>query len=100
MAPRYGATFVFGYDAALESKAVLHFGLEDSQATIADESMGLSVQVLAVVHVKCFVQLLCSSALFKCFVQVVFPIVCTSATLSRSVLYDWSEWIGCGCDSG
>ena len=63
MAPRYGATFVFGYDAALESKAVLHFGLEDSQATIADESMGLSVQVLAVVHVKCFVQVLCSSGL-------------------------------------
>jgi len=72
MAPRYGATFVFGYDAALESKVVLHFGLEDSQATIADESMGLSVQVLAVmhvkwfaqvVHVKWFAQVVCSSGL-------------------------------------
>ena len=45
LAPRYGQTFIFGYDAALESKATVYFNLEDRGASIVDETMGQSCQI-------------------------------------------------------
>ena len=45
LAPRYGKTFVFGFDPSQQSKATLCVSLEDRHATILDETMGQSAQV-------------------------------------------------------
>jgi hypothetical protein len=45
LAPRYGDSFIFGFDAALEPKAVILVALEDRHASIIDETMGQSVRI-------------------------------------------------------
>ena len=45
LAPRYGKTFVFGFDPSQQSRATLWVSLEDRHATILDETMGQSAQV-------------------------------------------------------
>ena len=51
LAPRYGHSFMFGFDVALEPKAVILVALEDRHASIIDETIGQSVRIpLSLLH--------------------------------------------------